>query len=54
MFGREVKYAPSLAGIVSLPGIVVGIAVGVLLAFKLDPLRSRGVLSRNIKIKLIA
>ena len=40
MFGREVKYAPSLASIVSLPGIVVGITVGILLAFKFDSLRS--------------
>lgn len=53
MLGREIKYAPSLTRVISLPGIVVGIAIGILLAFKLDPLRSRGVLSRDVKVKLV-
>jgi len=54
MFGRVVKHAPGLAVVVSLPSVVVGVSLGVLLTLEFKSLRCAGILPWNVKVELIA
>ena len=53
MLGRVVKDAPRLAGVIGLPGIVVGISIRVLLTFELERLWRAGILRGYIQIELV-
>src|SRR5215813_1973824 len=53
MFGCVVEDTPSLAVVVGLPRVVVGVAVGILLALELNRLRRARVLRGNIEIEFI-
>jgi len=50
---RVVEHTPGLAGVVSLPSIVVGITVRVLLTLELQSLGRVGVLRGNVQIELV-
>ena len=54
MLRRVIEHAPGFAGVVSLPGIVVGISVRVLLALEFESLGCARILCRNVQIKLVA
>src|SRR2546430_13088923 len=54
VLGRVIEHTPGLAGVISLPGIVVGVPVCVLLAFEFERLGRARVLRWNIQVEFIA